>query len=98
MGRSSLGRQVLILTSFALFIALACWVSAARQGAPSAPVQRIEIRQTPDGPVIRGLFGRFGKAVPPGNCPPNASCPTGSQDQGHAMCNEMTKTASEICP
>lgn len=99
MGRSSITRQVLVLTSFALFVVLASWVSVARQGTSSAPVQRLEILQTSNGPVVHGLFVPFGKAVPPpGNCPPNVSCPTGSQNQGNAMCNEMTKTASEMCP
>lgn len=49
---------------------LACFFSTGLVAAADGPrsstptIQRLEILQTPDGPIIQGLFDRFGTGVP----------------------------------
>ena len=57
-------------------------------------IQALEIDQTPDGPVIRGLFVPFGVPAPPPEppCPPNVGCPQGSNPGLGAECCFMANS------
>jgi hypothetical protein len=56
----------------------------------SAPVQELDILQTGKGPVVNGLFGRFGPP-PSVHCGVTLHCPAGSHAGLVQCCNECSK-------
>jgi hypothetical protein len=88
--------------SFSVFVL--CMLSVWPRGqAPlalplSPSIQPLEIQQTPNGPVISNLFGRFALSAPLSGCPLNVGCPAGSHlPPGGGCCDEFAHSVTQIC-
>jgi len=60
------------------------------QPSVPAPIQRLDIEQTPAGPVVLGLFGRFAPPGPPPMCG-QCKCTGGTKYPGECDIDHITQ-------